>query len=146
MTRRAHDWDVRLADWAQIVIGQPMAWGQTDCVLASLEAVDVMTGTPLEAGLAARHRGKYDSLRTALAYQRDNDVDLPRELFGAGAVEIPRHYQQRGDILIGHWEEFLCGHVCFGERVLSVDMEKGVRTARTRDYMQIEDLRILRIE
>lgn len=121
---RVTHWDVKLAEWAQGRLGQPFVWGQTDCAILSLEAVDVLAGTTL----ADEHRGRYATERQALRYIRVHSFHLGRWLLAAGLAVIQPGFQQRGDILVAD-NVWASGHVCLGRRALSSAVNGAVLLA-----------------
>ena len=52
---RLEDWEPRLLDYVRSIAHTPMVWGQHDCLIFVLGAVDAMTGS----GLASLIKGRY---------------------------------------------------------------------------------------
>ncbi len=52
---RLDDWEPRLLDYVRSIAHTPMVWGQHDCLIFVLSAVDAMTGS----GLASLIKGRY---------------------------------------------------------------------------------------
>ena len=60
--QRYADWQARLHVYLASVARAPLAYGQHDCALFAADAICAMTGLDL----AARYRGRYDSLAGGL--------------------------------------------------------------------------------
>lgn len=122
---RVADWSPRLASWAEKRFGAPFVWGQTDCAMVCLEAIDVMCGTQA----APQYRGRWHSAASARRFAR-RASDLPQILADVGLMTAA-HPPRRGDLLTlpgGGWQ---CGYVCFGDLLLSVRLDIGVALTRT---------------
>lgn len=61
---RLPQWDVRLHAYLEETKTQARVWGQTDCAIWSMGAVDAMCGT----SLAAEFRGRYRDATSARVY------------------------------------------------------------------------------
>lgn len=127
--RRVPHWDVRLTQWASSRIGRPFVWGEMDCTLLAIEALDALCGTSLADGW----RGRYGTAEEALAIQLREDIDLRRGLLRQGCTPVPVGFRQRGDIILARQDHFWCAHVSFGERLLSCNPEQGVIWCRTSE-------------
>jgi hypothetical protein len=124
-------WREDLAAWAHRRLGAPFAWGQTDCLLLVLEAIDVQTsGRHAEA-----YRGRYHSLLGAMRFQLERGT-LADGMLAHGWHEVAPHDAGYGDVVLVDEGAFVCGHVCFGERCLSASPEHGVRWTRSEPLLE----------
>lgn len=131
----------RLAEWARSRLGDEFRWGETDCAILCLEAVDVMAGTTL----AVRHRGRYRTAAQSLRYQRKVGMDLAGQIAG---VAFAAHGTPRiGDILThAHPERpWQVGHVCFGVLALTAHEAGGVDWVPTHSIFSMPNARTWRI-
>jgi len=94
---RLPDWELRLAAFARAQCGQPFVWGQTNCVSLALRALDAMHGSNLQA----LHWRSMRSQTRALAWVHRNGLaGLVEVLQGAGLVQVPRNFEQPGDVCL----------------------------------------------
>ena len=135
-------WEARLMRWAATRLRMPFRWGETDCCILCLEAVDAIAGS----SLAAEHRGRYASAAEALRYQRRR-TNLLRALADAGGIFPLRRFETpaRGDILVAPGGGFFCGHVCLGEHALSAWPGQGVGLGLTAAAAALPGVILLRI-
>lgn len=112
----------------EAVLGQPFAYGQTDCPMVCFMAWDAMTGQDV----ASRYRGQWSDRMGALRYVRRHDTDLKRALDALGCETVAPGFQQVGDfVLTEDATGWIRGHVCLGERCLSATKERGVCLVET---------------
>lgn len=110
-----------LLAWAREVVNLPFKWGETDCALLTLQALEELTGRDL----AWMYRRSWATEREALAHfeqERPSEV-----LAGLGLVEIPAITAAIGDILTvpaAPWPEQL--HVVLGRFCVCTSPERGV--------------------
>ena len=90
---RRPDWEQRLLAWADAQIGQPFAWGVTDCHALALRAFEAMHGCFPD------QIPEWSSEREALALLVSGWGPL-EALPRLGAVPIPHDYWQRGDVIV----------------------------------------------
>ena len=84
--RRVRNWNVALADWAQAQIGQPFAWGETDCGTLVRKGLELVFGQPVLEGVPA-----YSSeTEAALAMQELGSAGAYFERLGLELVDAPR--------------------------------------------------------
>lgn len=90
---RVRNWDVRLVEWANDLVGQEYDWGRTDCGSLVERAHRLMFGKQIFPGM------KYSTKREAVAiHARTGGVE--GVLRKAGAVEIERNFVQQGDVFV----------------------------------------------
>ena len=118
---RLSDWETRLIDFAQSVLGEPFVLGKTNCSILCARAIDAMTGSnhwktfaevattdKAELAEASKHRTK-------------------AEFEAAGFSKVRKNFEQPGDVLIGWKEPFERTGVALGSgRVLTSSRQKGV--------------------
>jgi len=92
---RRQNWDVALQAWADAQVGQPYAWGHTDCVSLAIAAIRVLYPQQDPAALPA-FPSKAAALRALAA---DPDL-LVQSLEWLGAVPLALGYTQAGDLLV----------------------------------------------
>lgn len=115
---RLPDWDDRLSDYLARVIAKPFAYGEHDCLIHSANAVEALTGIDL----AAAHRGRYRSRRTARAYLAGLGFRGPATLLSSILPGCPTAQARRGDIVMAHG---MAG-VCYGKVALMVGRQGDV--------------------
>lgn len=119
--RRFNDYDVRLMRFASANVGQPFAWGRTNCGALAAGAIDAMFGSDLfTASISAR----CTSAARGLALSRSRATRSV--LFGFGAHVVDLNYAQVGDIVVAFEDPWECSHVVLGKNCLSSSPEKGV--------------------
>jgi hypothetical protein len=95
---REENWPSVLAAALEAARARPFEWGQHDCVMFALDTVRAMTG----ADLARPFRGRYASLKGALAYLASHGGALSAMLDAtfdtAGLAEVHPNFAQRGDL------------------------------------------------
>ena len=105
--------EIRLIKFVEEHLGKACSWGFCDCNIFVLSGWDAVFGTRL----AEKHKGKYKTAKAAIRYRRRSQwgslqVLLTKE---AGAVEIPRGFEQTGDILIVSDQKWEMSHICIGK-------------------------------
>ena len=135
---RVLNWDVRLVEWADRRVCAPFAWGETDCWLLCLEAIDCLRGS----SAAERYRGRWTNEREALAFQRG--IDLRAILEAEGCRQVKPGFVQRGDLMLAPSEHFTCGHVCLGALALSVPLHGTVQFIPSRPVIEVAGVVVLR--
>jgi len=116
--------EINLMHFIEKNLGRAFAWGECDCVTFALEVTDAVYGT----ALAEKIKGRYKTERGAIRFRRrsrwGNFITLLKE---ANFIEIPKGFEQTGDILVveeaGKLEMV---HVSLGHRALSSHPETGV--------------------
>jgi hypothetical protein len=99
---RFDDWDQRFWRYCQTVMNAHFRWGQLDCGLFALDAVETITGKDL----ASDFRGHYRSRKEALNYlfrksRKSGFASGVREMMGRyGLEEIKPSLAQRGDVIL----------------------------------------------
>lgn len=125
---RLPQWDERLRNYVEETKEVPRVWGQTDCALWSIGAVDTMCGTDL----AGRYVGLWDSPATAGAYLQANGwrtlldpvVELVGPVLEAGALHVAL-----GDLVYVPTDDGLGGlGVLYGRVILPHHDKAGFRT------------------
>jgi hypothetical protein len=115
---------VALMEWAERQLGQPFAWGLTDCATLAIRGVELQTGRALGDGYV--WASEAEARRVA-------EAELPSSVLAAhGMVEVDPGFQRCGDvILIPHadWPE--CCHLCLGRYSLTSTLDHGVIIVRT---------------
>lgn len=109
---RLPDWEERLSDYLARIAAARFAYGELDCLMHSANAVEALTGIDL----AADHRGRYDSRRTARAYLTSLGFRGPAALLSSILPGCPTAQARRGDIVMAH----SAAGVCYGKVALMV--------------------------
>lgn len=119
------DQEIRLAQFIEDNLGRPFAWGRCDCNTFVLEAMDVLGGT----ALADEIRGRYKTARGAIRFRRRSPWGgLITGLQGVGFAEIPRGFEQTGDILIvAEPDKWDMSHLFLGRLAAAAFPEAGVQ-------------------
>lgn len=116
-----------MLSWASLIKGQPFIWGETDCVMLTLLALDKFLGTQN----ASTYTGRWTSREDALGYFAK---ETPSQWFtDQGATRIDAAYAVVGDTITlpaDPWPE-QC-HVVLGRFSLGADEQKGVILIPTR--------------
>ena len=117
--------EIALINFIETNQGRPFAWGECDCNTFVLEAMDAVFGT----ALAARVRGQYATEKGAIRFRRKSvQGSLINGLIEEGFIEIPRGFEQTGDILIvedpDKWE---MSHLCLGRTAAAAFPDAGVQ-------------------
>lgn len=86
--------DVRLARWANDLLGRPFAWGTTDCASLVHRALVVMYGPAITSRLPKRWRTKVAALRLAKL------TTAEKCLGELEALEVPAAFARNGDIVV----------------------------------------------
>lgn len=108
-------WEIELTEWAGSVVGESCVWGESDCILLGLQAIDIIRGT----FDADEWLNKWTDDATARAYLADVQTPVAY-LESIEAFRIRKQYAAIGDILISETDDFpVCAHVCLGSRCLS---------------------------
>ena len=131
---------LRLLAWAQSRVGRPFKWGQTNCLMLCLEAVDVLRGSDL----AGAWRSKCNNIRDVIRNTRR--LDAAAELRKAGFIKINTP-PKSGDLIIGlppHYRQF-SGHVVLGDHCLSSTPQVGVGYAWVRDALRGPNVSVWRM-
>jgi hypothetical protein len=134
---RLVDWDARLAEWANALMGRPFCWGGMDCAQICLEAWSVITGN------RNPHAGAYSDMHGALRYQRDV-CSIQAALLELGCVAVQPGFQQRGDFILVRDDPWRVGNVCMGEASLSAHPERGVVSIDTAWLLEQPEALVLR--
>lgn len=110
-----------LIEFARASFGKPFTWGETDCAMLALRAIDAFRGT-FDAG---RFAGLWHDEASALAHFQ---IELPSMVLEAiGCQSIDPHLSAIGDVLLIPGPVFPeCAHVVLGRLMLSSSPEEGV--------------------
>ena len=123
--------ELALIAFAEQVVGQPFVWGETDCGMLALRALDVI----LIQDVSGPYRGMWSDEATALAHFQ---TELPSEVLARlGMQRMEPGLYAIGDILLAPkdpWPE--CAAVCLGGRCLMSHTEHGVAYVRTGDFVK----------
>lgn len=126
--------------WARNILGRPFAWGETDCALIALQAIECFTGRDC----VADYRGRWTSEAEALAHFR---TELPSQVLASmGAVEVRPSQAVIGDVItvpVGDWPEQL--HVILGRFSLCASPDRGVHLLPTRLFTEWPGARLWRL-
>ena len=129
----------KLIEWARGAVGTPFVWGETDCALTALRAVDQMIGT----SHADRYRGAWTNQDEAISHFQH---EIPSQvLTGLGAVEVSVAHATVGDVLTvpaDIWPEQMA--VVLGSRSLCADINRGVCLLPSRSFTQAPGARAWR--
>jgi hypothetical protein len=121
--------EIRLIEYVKANRGRPFAWGQCDCNVFALEAMDAVHDTDL----AALMRGRYSSLLGAYLFRRRRLGSLINILKAAGFVEGQKGFEQTGDLLIVSDPKWEMVHICLGSQAVAAFPEHGVMTFPMRE-------------
>ena len=89
---RLRTWDVDLEIWASQTIGEPFAWGRTDCVSLVIKGQRIIYGIDVFHGPAYKSKAK--ALRTLV------NVKSLRSVLKSYASQVGRRFLQAGDIVL----------------------------------------------
>ena len=126
--------------WARGLLGREFVWGETDCVMLTLKAMDIFHG----GEYAERFRGKWSNQEEALAYY---DITSPSEMLPAyGGQRVLGTFAVLGDIITVTSEEWpeRC-HFVLGARSLSSTEDGGVSLIPTRFLTNLPDAIVWRV-
>ena len=119
--------EVSLLSWASLIRGKPFIWGETDCVMLTLLALDKFLGTKN----ASTYAGRWTSREDALSYF---DKETPSQWFTEHkGSRVDPAYAVIGDTITlpaDPWPE-QC-HFILGHFSLAADEARGVILIPTR--------------
>ena len=118
---RVIGWEEKLFNFVDDTLGKPFEWGVRDCTVYALETQDIIYKTEF----AVQARGKFNDKKSALAFQGKRG-DLEAGLRGEGYVDIKKNFWQPGDVILVESGGFITGHVCLGDKGVSVIEGQGV--------------------
>lgn len=128
--KRFDDADLRLIAFAREQLGQPFAWGETNCVMLALRALDAQCGSDL----AARHMRYMSSERRAVAWvARHGLAGLVQRFVAEGLVEVAPTFIQAGDVALVEMPGNIGAAVYLGRNFLSSSSALGVIQLRPAD-------------
>ena len=116
--------ELKLIGFAEQELKLPFEWGFRDCNTLALRCLDLITGGQYAAAVL----GRYDTEKSAQAFQASFGRRIEDVLKEAGAVQVRSGFEQTGDFLVvddGRWPWQLA-HVCIGGKVISAGPETGV--------------------
>lgn len=90
--KRLRTWDVELEQWAAGMIGEPFAWGRTDCASLVIKGQRIIYGVDVFHTPAWKSKAK--ALRTLV------DVKGFRAVLKRYANQVGRRFLQAGDIVL----------------------------------------------
>jgi hypothetical protein len=114
--------EIKLIRFFEANRGRSFAWGQCDCNVFALEAIDAVHDTKL----ATQIRGRYSSLLGAFLFRRRVPGSLLNILKDAGFIQIKKGFEQTGDLLIVEDPKWEMVHICLGNNAMSAFPEHGV--------------------
>ena len=129
VSRNGNEMDIKqeitLINFIESNLGRAFAWGECDCNIFVLEAMDAVFGT----ALAAKIRGRYITERGAIRFRRQSPWgSLITLLQEAGFVEGQKGFEHTGDLLIvedpGKWE---MAHIYLGRMAAAAFPGEGVQ-------------------
>lgn len=111
-------------EFARAEIGRPFVWGDTNCVMLAVRALDAQAGTDI----GPRHRHCMSSALRAAAWSRRHGLaGLVATLTAEGCTPVDPATPATGDVLLGHTRDGqLAAHVYLGRHVLSSTATAGV--------------------
>lgn len=118
MTTRLPDWSARLAAYVAATSAAPFRWGQQDCCLWAVRAVDAMCGTDHAAEIA----GRYSTADGAVAYAASRGWrtvhDACRDVCGEALIRVG--LAETGDVCARTLPDFPFGTalVRVGDRIV----------------------------
>jgi hypothetical protein len=122
--KRLPDWEVRLMDFAKAEVGRPFEWGETNCVSLGFRALDAQCGT----GLHAKYRHFMSSEQRAMAFVAKHGLSgLVERVAAMGFVEIPKNFEQVGDVQFCEIPGNIGASVILGRQRLSSTADGGVQ-------------------
>lgn len=129
MIARIRNWDVALVRMATALVGQPFAWGQTDCASLFRRTSAAMYGVEVFPWL-----GQWKTERGAWRKLVEWG-SMAKALTHAGAALVALSEAQSGDILLSPvrdepHERFGMAAVMVSGKLCWVDVEHGVRCER----------------
>lgn len=111
--------ELQLINFIKANLGRPFVWGECDCNVFALEAMDAVHGTDL----AGRIKGKYENELGAIRFRlRSEWGSFEGLLIEAGFVESRKGFEQTGDLLIVDGPGFELVHIYMGKTVVSVPL------------------------
>ena len=132
MLVKKQNWRQLLVKFAEGEAGTPFVWGQSNCVSLALRAIDEQCGS----ALAVDYKKHMKSERAAWAWsQRNGIAEIAAKFCDHGGREIPRFYEDDGDILLMQHGREISAHVLVSGRYLSSTPALGVA------YFALSDLR-----
>lgn len=90
---RLPDWELRLTDYVSGIVGKPLVWGETDCLMLAAFGVLAVTGTDLRPP-----RLRYRTERGAVQALARRGYDGPVAAVDARLERIAPVFAQRGDV------------------------------------------------
>jgi len=93
---RVPNWSVKLAGFADSVLGKPFVWGETDCVSICRGALETMYGEDI---IAPHFDGTY-STKTGAARAFSKVGSLSAIAEQAGAKEVRHNMSVDGDVMV----------------------------------------------
>jgi hypothetical protein len=117
--KKLTDWQLRLVQFANLEIGRPFIWGETNCVALAIRAIDVQCGTDL---MCKYHRHMTDKRAAWLWLKRNGSLEgIKSRLLADGLSVIEPDYMQDGDLLMGEVEDGnVTAHIYLSGKWLSV--------------------------
>ena len=89
---RVRTWDVDLEQWAAQLLGEPFAWGVTDCATLAIKSQRILYG--VDVFRLPTWKSKAKALRTL------TDVTSIRAVLKAHARRVGRNFLQAGDLVL----------------------------------------------
>lgn len=116
--------ELKLINFIAVNLGRPFVWGECDCNVFALEAMDATYGTDL-AGII---KGKYANKDEAVEFMRNiRWNDWAEFLSENGYIEGKKGFEQTGDLLIVSLPDYELVHIYMGKNVVSVPLGMVVR-------------------
>ena len=118
--------EIKLHDYVQSEIGKTFEFGQHDCPLFVLGAMDIMTGDNRREEMT----GLWHDQKSAWKYARKNG-DICDHLKKYSFKSVDYQFMQTGDIIVmeqklAHEKKWRSVAICIGSKVAVVTEENGV--------------------
>lgn len=94
MIARARNWRAHLHAWSASVLGQPFAWGRTDCGTLARDALAVMFGQDVVPFVPRWHSAR-EAVAVLQAYG-----SVPEILARLGAPQTTLSFMRAGDLIL----------------------------------------------
>jgi len=118
--------EIKLIEYVESNIGREFKFGEHDCPLFALGAIDIIQGTSHQEQM----RGLWHDQKSAYKYSRKNG-DIVTHLIRYGYKKINYKLMSIGDIVVmeqklAHQKKWRSVGVCLGSKVAIITKETGV--------------------
>ena len=118
--------EIKLHEYVELNIGKEFKFGEHDCPLFTLGAIDIMQGTDYQEQM----KGLWHDQKSAYKYARKNG-DIVTHLIRYGYKKINYQLMTVGDVIImeqklAHEKKWRSVGVCLGSKVAIITQETGV--------------------